>query len=392
MKVIFATLGSVGDLKPCLHLGMAAKGAGHDVVVMGNGAYASMAEGFKVPYLSITDKEDLALAADPDLDDPEKGLRAASRVLRTHIEPVIDLIEEHYVEDKTVIVAPGRVLGARIASEKLGCPHISLHMAPLYLRSFDGYDPDLIEQELGATVDNVRRRHGLTNKRPLLSHYQYSEWVVGLFPEWFVGADSETPENTRLLDFTLATGSGTLDPRLASFLDGGDPPLLFSPGTYTQQTRNFFETAIKVCKRLQMRGILAPVKDDMPLKLPPDVLAMPWVDYHAILPKCVAAIHAGGIGTTAECMRAGIPQLILPRVFDQRDNGEILASLGAGVVHHADSFIGRKAARMVDELITNQDVRASAFAMRQRVTFRPQVFRNFLEILRECHAQVFVGT
>jgi len=41
-------------------------------------------------------------------------------------------------------------------------------------------------------------------------------------------------------------------------------------------------------------------------------------------------VHHGGIGTTAEALRAGVPQLILPLAYDQFDNGARVEALAAG--------------------------------------------------------------
>ena len=41
-------------------------------------------------------------------------------------------------------------------------------------------------------------------------------------------------------------------------------------------------------------------------------------------------VHHGGIGTVANAIAAGVPQLIRPICFDQMDNGMRVKRLGAG--------------------------------------------------------------
>ena len=43
-----------------------------------------------------------------------------------------------------------------------------------------------------------------------------------------------------------------------------------------------------------------------------------------------AVVHHGGIGTTAQALATGTPQLILPLGFDQKDNAVRVKRLGAG--------------------------------------------------------------
>ena len=54
---------------------------------------------------------------------------------------------------------------------------------------------------------------------------------------------------------------------------------------------------------------------------------------HALLfPRAAAVIHHGGIGTTAQALRAGAPQLVCPVLGDQFDNADRLRRLGVATV------------------------------------------------------------
>jgi rhamnosyltransferase subunit B len=76
-----------------------------------------------------------------------------------------------------------------------------------------------------------------------------------------------------------------------------------------------------------------------------------------LLPQAAALVHHGGIGTTAEAFRAGVPQLITPFAWDQFDNGARIASLGAGLVVPVAGLSPRKLARSLDALITSDGIR-----------------------------------
>ena len=49
-------------------------------------------------------------------------------------------------------------------------------------------------------------------------------------------------------------------------------------------------------------------------------------------------VHHGGIGTAAEALRSGTPQLITPFAWDQFDNGARIASLGARNGYSCEAF------------------------------------------------------
>ena len=49
-----------------------------------------------------------------------------------------------------------------------------------------------------------------------------------------------------------------------------------------------------------------------------------------VFPRCRAVVHHGGIGTTAKCIVAAAPQLVIPRSHDQPDNASRIVKLGLG--------------------------------------------------------------
>jgi len=53
-----------------------------------------------------------------------------------------------------------------------------------------------------------------------------------------------------------------------------------------------------------------------------------FIDFAHVLPQCRMIVHHGGMGTIAQALRAGIPQIVRPVVFDQPDNAKRLKALG----------------------------------------------------------------
>jgi rhamnosyltransferase subunit B len=55
-----------------------------------------------------------------------------------------------------------------------------------------------------------------------------------------------------------------------------------------------------------------------------------YAPYSALFPRAAVNVHHGGIGTTAQALRAGRPQLITPYLVDQPDNAARVVRLGVG--------------------------------------------------------------
>ena len=52
--------------------------------------------------------------------------------------------------------------------------------------------------------------------------------------------------------------------------------------------------------------------------------------FSEVLPRSSALVHHGGIGTTAQGLAAGVPQLVMPMSHDQPDNADRLVRMGVG--------------------------------------------------------------
>ncbi len=61
-----------------------------------------------------------------------------------------------------------------------------------------------------------------------------------------------------------------------------------------------------------------------------DVMVARTTDHETVLPRCVAAIHHGGAGTTGACTRAGLPALIAAFSADQPIWGRAIRDSGLG--------------------------------------------------------------
>lgn len=56
-----------------------------------------------------------------------------------------------------------------------------------------------------------------------------------------------------------------------------------------------------------------------------------WVDYPGWIPRMRAVLHHGGAGVMWECLRAGVPALVLPTDYDQFDHAARLQAAGVAL-------------------------------------------------------------
>ena len=389
MKVLLIALGSAGDVHPLIGLGVALRARGHRVLLVTNPNFASLVERAGLEFVPIGTLEELHEAmADPDLWHPRRAFYiVVNRLMLPLMRPLYELVVEHYEPRSTVVAAPSTAIGARIAQEKLGVPLATIDLQPAILRSshsssmlppmlmsnwvpgwfkqfqFWAADKLLLDRLVAPSVNSFRAELGLSPARSLLGDWWHSpQKVIGLFPDWFAPPQPDWPRNTVLTGFPLwdETGLSEIPPQLAEFLSAGSPPIAFTPGSAMLHGREFFSAAAEACRLLGRRGILLTrYAEQLPLDLPRGVRHFDFVPFSQLLPRCAALVHHGGIGSTAQALAAGIPQLVMPMSHDQPDNAARAARLGVASVIKPRKFRAKAVAASLASLLESPHVARS---------------------------------
>jgi rhamnosyltransferase subunit B len=367
MKVLLPTLGSAGDVHPFLAIGQAMQARGHDVEVLTNPVFADMVRQAGLQFHPVGTQQHYAeTIGSPKLWHPIDGLGVLWRRMARHaIEPVYQRISYHAQHAQTssnaklVVMAPPLLFGARLAHEKLNTPLVTAYTAATLLRSCENpltmahwrvpswvpraaravawraLDTFKLEPMVAADMQSIRQSLGL----PALHQSVFGQWMhsplagVTLFPDWFAPAPADWPPQVTQAGFPLYDGDGDagLNARLSQFLNEGAPPVVFTPGSAMGHGQAFFEAAVQSCVVIGQRGIvLTRDASQLPPDLPPSVHHCTYAAFGLLLPRARALVHHGGIGSCAQALRAGLPQLITPMAFDQFDNAMRLEILGVG--------------------------------------------------------------
>jgi UDP:flavonoid glycosyltransferase YjiC (YdhE family) len=150
-----------------------------------------------------------------------------------------------------------------------------------------------------------------------------------------------------------------LSAELHTFLAAGPAPIAFSPGSANREAHQFFEAAVDACVRIGRRGILLTKYDhQLPANLPDTVRHFGFVPLSRLLPHTAAFVHHGGIGSSAQGLSAGVPQLVRPMSFDQFDNSRRLVRLGVAEEISVKKFFGPAIAEALSRLLASTTVAA----------------------------------
>lgn len=95
--------------------------------------------------------------------------------------------------------------------------------------------------------------------------------------------------------------------------------------------------------------------------LPESVYRVESIPYDWLFPRCAAAVHHGGAGTTALALRAGIPAVAVPFGIDQAFWGRRVRQLGAGLGPiPVRRLTAERLAAAIKTAVTDEGLRARA--------------------------------
>jgi sterol 3beta-glucosyltransferase len=123
---------------------------------------------------------------------------------------------------------------------------------------------------------------------------------------------------------------------LINFLDAGDPPILITFGSMPIK-KEIAGMIIQTAAQMNERFLIAACWSDWDIpeiEEHKNVKIVASAPFEVLFPKVKAIVHHGGIGTTAECLRAGKPMFVCPVLYpvgDQYFWGDLAYKKGLAV-------------------------------------------------------------
>ncbi|GAA5060959.1 glycosyltransferase [Nocardia callitridis] len=362
MKFVLAFTGSRGDVQPALALGVALGTRGHDVQLA---APPNLVEFGRRAGLSThpygTDTKEL-LDSDLVTDrlksaNPLTKLRAISELtLRGGRQMQAELMELTADADAIIGGSVGQERALNVAqAREIG--YIPVHYCPVRRNgvvsmlpgdrlpntvrraSWTGLEHVLwqatrtAEQTLAADLGLDRPTTPAATRIARRGAIEIQAYDPALFPglagEW--GAQRPLVGFFDLDRTTRGRVDGT-DTETAAWLDAGPPPIYLGFGSMTvAEPARLAKVFAEVTAALGYRLLVAAGWSEFMAGQDSDrVRVVRTLDHATVLPRCAAAIHHGGAGSTAAGLRAGIPTLVCWLGADQPMWGARLRALGVG--------------------------------------------------------------
>jgi rhamnosyltransferase subunit B len=396
-QTLLIPLGTPGDVQPFVEIGKRLRERGREATLVAHAPFRSWAERYGLGFIELgTAEQYQRLLDDKNLWNTRKAHRVfAKKLVLPTLRPMVEVIEREWAKDRAVVVlAQTMALGARVAQEKLGVKVVTLHRQPAVMRSIHDSPrvpvfrmgprvPRVLKRlqyrvmdwamdhTLGPRLNAYRQELGLAPVRRVMHAWVHSpEQVVCMWPEWFGAPQADWPGNVVMAGFDVQTvGEGEPPADLVRFLEAGERPIVFTTGSGMKHGQAFYRESAEACRLLGRRGVLVTrFQEQVPETLPEGVMHARYAPFDWLLPRCAAAVHHAGIGTVAQCLAAGVPQVCMPGVvFDTADNAERVKRLGVARVLERRNYAAAQVATVLRELLESEDVQQQCAAIAARV-------------------------
>jgi rhamnosyltransferase subunit B len=404
LRIVLSNIGTFGDINPLVAVALDLKRRGHAPVMAIPELYRSKIEPLGLefhalrPEIDPTDKRLVAMVY-----DIKKGTETG---LREFLFPSLrdtydDLLDAATRPERADLMLLGELnYSAPIVAEVTGIPWASYVLAPFSF--FSAYDPPVLPPYpalakldsslpgMGHAIRRVarfvtrnwpqpiyalRRELGLPPGPNPIFDAKHSPWLIlALFSRLLGQKQKDWPAQSLITGFCYYdanAGNAALSPELDAFLKAGEPPVVFTLGSAAVLAAGrFYEHSAQAAMRMGKRAVLLIGDDERnrpTAALPDSICVTQYAPFTALFPRAAMVVHQGGVGTVAQCLRAGKPMVIMPYAHDQPDNARRMKRLGVAQVIPRGEYTPQRVAGVVSAMLANP-----AFAERARSVARQE--------------------
>lgn len=392
-RIVMANFGSLGDLHPYLSLAKELLRRGHRPTIATSDYWRTKVEAEGIDFAPVRPD-----APDPStmhgfmerIFDPKRGAKVViSELMMPNLRESFEDAQAA-AEGADLILSHPLTFAARLVSEVEGIPWVSSVLAPLSL--FSAHDPSV--PPIMPWLERLRglgpRFHGPlyrlarsstrrwadpwhafreeidlppTNQNPIFEGQHSPNLVLAMFSRVLAEPQPDWPPSTVVTGFNIFDrnpGDEETPEEVSRFLDDGPPPVVFTLGSSAVWSAgSFYSESLETIRKAGTRAILLTGPEGantLPSPLPPGVAAFRYAPYSSLFPRCAAIVHQGGVGTTAQAMRAGRPMIVMPFGFDQQDNAARVRRLGIARVIRRDRYSASSVAEAIRSLLDDPKV------------------------------------
>ncbi len=342
MKTALTTIGSRGDIQLYIALGIELQKSGHSVTILTHHWAKQIVNSYGIAHIPVGDDVDIDYTAKQFVENSSNNLKGFNFALTFIYDNLRKCHKDLLPALKDFDLVVGHGIVGEAEAEILNIPFVTVSIAPMglpkeyrksenILKELGVYLSDKITGAIfGGPYKRFRRDVGLLypgkNRYPHLAIIPMPLFLQKPNPNW--------KETTEITGYFFAKTPKDYSPPedLLNFINNGEKPVLVTFGSMfhgKEQTENLYRT---VCESMEKSGtravLIMPGINEQEITPPGNISIAKQIPYSWLLGHVELVVHHFGFGTTAEVLRAGLPSIPVPHIFDQKIRAATIHKLG----------------------------------------------------------------
>ncbi|KZL21563.1 Desosaminyl transferase EryCIII precursor [Pseudovibrio axinellae] len=365
-KILIFTYGSRGDVEPFIALACGLAARGHEVTISTAAKYGDWIKEFNLAFQPLSN-DTIDLIDTPDGKAAIEGssgffkrIAAGARLARKSgpLNSALNIDAWHAAQAVTpdLIVYHPKMIAAPHIAEALKLPAVMGLLQPMIVPTSEfpaaglpnlplpGYNRlgyELIKLSYSGFRKSTNHFRTQTLKlapiqrrsevlfpptlTPIKTLHAISPWVTPQPKDW---------PNTAIMSgyWSLKSDESYKPPaNLTRFLQAGPAPVYIGFGSMTVANPQALQaTVVQALQKAKVRGVISAGWAGFQTVDSDNILTIKDVPHEWLFPKMAAVVHHGGMGTTAQGFRAGVPCVLCPFFGDQPFWAQKSVALGVG--------------------------------------------------------------
>jgi len=330
MRFVLNSVGSAGDILPFVALGSELQELGHSVTLAVPPNFRLMAEAGGLNFAPVGpfwDSDWAGQLISNMIKEPDrrKHWQLFFEGFSFAVPAMFDSLMK-VCEEADALVASCYSFAAHMCQERTNIPFITVRLAPF------GEEDHTTGTLAGAVINRCRRQlgfaelpdpFGLNSHSSLLAMYAISPGLTGF-------SKSHAP------GFFFHKGwDFHSSPELNEFLAAGEKPMVITFGSMVpEDPAAMVKLLVEAVENSGRRGLIQRGWKSLGMNsklLPKSIRMIGHIPHEWLFERASLVVHHGGAGTTAACLRAGTPAIIVPWIVDQTGWGNLTMLRGTTV-------------------------------------------------------------